>query len=73
MARPTVPHCKDCKYLSDHRSWYSKYARWHCDYPELRRYSHISSQEVRTCPEWCPLRLKGFRTTAGASASRDHK
>lgn len=60
MPRPTVPHCKECKHLADNRSWGSSYARWYCNYPGLNRYSHVSSQEVRTCPVWCPLRLSGF-------------
>ena len=63
MARPTVPHCKDCKYLRDERRWQRSYARWFCLYPNLRRYSRITSQEVRTCPSWCPLRLAGYRKT----------
>lgn len=61
MARPTVPHCKDCKYLHDGRHWGSSYARWFCHYPGLMRYSNITAQEVRTCPGWCPLRVVGYR------------
>lgn len=61
MCRPTVPHCKDCKHLYDNRSPGSDYGRWHCRFPNLGRYSRISSQEVRTCPGWCPLRIRGYR------------
>ena len=60
MARPTVPHCKECKFLWDDRSYRSKYGSWFCRYPSLQQYSGISSQEVRTCPLWCPLRVRGF-------------
>ena len=61
MARPTVPHCKDCKFLEDRRSFYSwrRYERseWRC--AEIRK--DISGQEVRTSPSWCPLRARGLR------------
>lgn len=60
MARPTVPHCKECKYLSDQRSYRSSYGSWYCNFPNLLRYARISSQEVRTCPRWCPLRVRGY-------------
>ena len=55
MARPTVPHCYDCKHLSSY--CYTQY----CTVP---RHNHkcllidryMSGQEVRTSPTWCPLR-----------------
>lgn len=61
MARPSVPHCKDCKYLGDYRSPGSLYGFWFCRSPNLQSSKNISSQEVRTCPLWCPLRLRGHR------------
>lgn len=61
MARPTVPHCKDCKYLSDRRNMYGYrfYIRagWKC----LEAKRTITGQEVRTSPVWCPLRARGLR------------
>lgn len=57
MARPKVPHCKDCPYLEDRRrdwglAWRNAYGLWYC----RERCLYISGQEVRTSPRWCPNR-----------------
>lgn len=61
MARPTVPRCKECSYLRNYCSPGAKYGRWFCRFPNLPGRHRITSQEVRTCPDWCPLRLAGYR------------
>ena len=57
MARPKVPHCKECPHLKDYRRdwgpcWRNVYGSWRCGYVD----KHITGQEVRTSPVWCPLR-----------------
>lgn len=49
MARPKVPHCKDCPHCHGTRNVY-----WRCN--ETGKL--ISGQEIRTSPLWCPFRLK---------------
>lgn len=71
MARPTVPHCKECKHLEDGRVRGNMYGFWICGFGMKRRF--MSGQEVRTCPKWCPLRISGFVSTAAASASHSHR
>lgn len=71
MARPTVPHCKECKHLMDGRPRGNEYGVWICGYGMRRRF--MSGQEVRTCPRWCPLRLKGFTSISAASSSLLHR
>lgn len=63
MSRPTVPHCKECKFLRDFSSSDCLHRRWYCTYGVTAyplRSSRISGQEVRSCPRWCPLRLAGY-------------
>ena len=63
MARPTVPHCKDCRFLMDFSYGGSLHKCWYCinvDGVILLNRRRISGQEVRTCPRWCPLRLRGY-------------
>ena len=57
MARPKVPHCKDCPSVSEYRPWVNIFmqsdrASWRC---KLMQRS-ISGQEIRTSPVWCPRR-----------------
>ena len=56
MARPKVPHCKECKHLENHNAnqgWFrNAYGSWYCNHHK----KHISGQEVRTSPLWCELR-----------------
>lgn len=53
MARPKVPHCKECSFLTGHpKGWSDKYGSWRC----TRCDRWINGQEVRTSPSWCPLR-----------------
>lgn len=56
MARPKVPHCKECSSLTGFPTgfWgFSRYGSWSCLAEDKRS---ISGQEVRTSPVWCPLR-----------------
>ena len=61
MARPTVPHCKECKHLEDKNENYwptalrNAYGCWFCK--KVNKY--INGQEIRTSPGWCPLRARG--------------
>ena len=55
MARPTVPHCKDCPWLRDKRCRFDVRGIWFC----ARSERFINGQEVRTSPVWC-LRRYGF-------------
>ena len=61
MARPTVPHCKECRYLEDKNEYYypsilkSAYGCWFCN--KVQKY--INGQEIRTSPNWCPIRAQG--------------
>ena len=47
MARPKVPHCKECMHL-----YGEKWSYWKC--LKIKRF--MTGQEVRTSPLWCPLR-----------------
>lgn len=49
MARPVVPHCKDCSSCHGY-----KFSYWRC----LKTGKFIDGQEIRTSPLWCPLRPK---------------
>lgn len=65
MARPKVPHCKECKHLEDKNEHYypsilkNAYGCWFCKSQD----KYINGQEIRTSPTWCPLRALG-RTSA---------
>lgn len=63
MPRPTVPHCKDCKY---HRSTgpYGVRVRVRFSHRCTLSGRSISGQEVRTSPSWCSLRSRGWRHSA---------
>lgn len=56
MARPKVPHCKNCNHLEDHNATFgwsrNTYGCWYCNFH--KRY--INGQEVRTSPTWCKKR-----------------
>ena len=64
MARPTVPHCTDCKHYRDLRHYRDRKGLHVCFYygSNYERRKIISGQEIRTCPLWCPLRLAGFKS-----------
>ena len=63
IARPTVPHCKDCKHYRDVRSHGDERGSHRCLYygASYEKRKVISGQEIRTCPKWCPLRNCGMR------------
>ena len=57
MARPKVPHCKECPHVSEFRPSLNYFiqsdrANWHCMWMQRS----ISGQEIRTSPAWCPRR-----------------
>lgn len=58
MARPKVPHCKNCPHLNGYSiTWNVLVAdRVHhiCEKTE----KSITGQEVRTSPTWCPRRIE---------------
>ena len=60
MSRPKVPHCKTCPHLDSYSlTWnvmVSDRLRHFC---RLKDDRHITGQEVRTSPFWCPRRI-GF-------------
>lgn len=61
MSRPTVPHCKECRYwdsfvYTDRRVTPSRSVS-RCKM-NLR---YMTGQDVRTSPIWCPLRCRGYR------------
>ena len=56
MARPKVPHCKECARLHG-----EKWSYWKC----LALGRFITGQEVRTSPKWCPLRISGKNAKIG--------
>lgn len=57
MARPKVPHCKECRYLTGWpKSWLDKQGAWKC----TRCERCIDGQEVRTSPKWCPFRFSSI-------------
>lgn len=61
MARPKVPHCRECYYLDEWvytDGWVDPpRASYRCKYVD----KWITGQEVRTCPAWCPYRNRGMR------------
>lgn len=75
MARPTVPHCVDCKFYCDVRSHRDCYASHRCFYfgSDYMARRLISGQEIRTSPLWCPLRRAGFRKAFGRQLQEDAK
>lgn len=64
MARPKVPHCRDCRYLFDVNaigSFRNSYGSWHCNHPDVLEGLFgraVNGQEVRTSPLWCPFRCR---------------
>lgn len=60
MARPKVPKCKECNYLTDLRHPSDAKGCYKCTingkhYNDMK---YINGQEVRTSPKWCPLRYR---------------
>ena len=60
MPRPTVPHCKDCKYLRS-LAPYGVRVGVRCSHRCTLKNESVTGQEVRTSPLWCPLRARGWR------------
>lgn len=56
MARPKVPHCKECNFLRGFpvRPWESQ-GSWYC----RKMQKPVDGQSVRTSPRWCPFRFSG--------------
>lgn len=72
MARPTVPHCKDCPHIYELQHsfpWAYGYFRcqrssWKC----LKVDQWVNGQEVRTSPKWCPRRQDALIAKPGTNA-----
>ncbi|MCX7746602.1 MAG: hypothetical protein N2645_06910 [Clostridia bacterium] len=54
--RKKVPKCKGCKYHYTEKS-IGGVNNWHWCYFKIQGSRNIDSQEIKTSPKWCPLRL----------------